>query len=111
MKTVITGKDPIKKISDLKPGNEYWMCFVRSATISRHCKLIAIINEKKTPYGLTELYLEFRESTNLVFCEEIGIGNTRMEAKRNYGKFRYEEDPSFSDSFSEACEIYHNAKK
>ena len=101
-------KTQISKISDLKVGEYYYLCFVEDARFARKCKLIAIINEsvefKET--GKTELYVEFPNSTNLVFCQEIGIGKTKMEARKNYGRFKYEKNESFSNSAEEVSKCH-----
>lgn len=96
----------IEKISDLEVGRDYFVCLVKDARFARKCKLIAIINENQEfPNNFkTELYLEFRKSSNLVYCQDIGIGNTKIEAKSNYSKFKYEANKSFSNSYNRVKE-------
>ncbi len=92
----------ITKISDLVVGEYYYLCFVKGAK-PKKSQLLAIINETG---GITEIYalIKFPKnsgtmSTNLLYAREIGLGNTEQEAKDNYGKFDFEENPNFSTSF------------
>ena len=71
------------KISDLKIGNEYYVCFTDDARMARKCKLLSVNIQELNE---SELEIEFSDGINLVFCNEIGIGATKMEAKANYQK-------------------------
>lgn len=92
----------ITKISDLVVGQYYYLCFTKGAK-PKKSQILAIINETA---GFTEIYalIKFPKnlgsmSTNLLYACEIGLGNTEQEAKDNYGKFNFEENPNFSTSF------------
>ncbi len=102
----------INKISDLKVGEDYYLCFIKEAKFAKKCRLIGIINEncEHPDNGRTELYLKLLRSTNLVYCEEIGIGETKIEAKNNYGKFKYEQNDNFSNSFKKVSENFHSSQ-
>lgn len=86
----------ITKISDLSIGQTYYICFVKNIRYAKKAKLIGIINETRNFLSnKTEFYLEISEKNkstfyNLVFAKEIGIGETKIEAKNNYGKFTFE---------------------
>ena len=96
----------INKISDLQVGSEYYIAF--GETFIKKMKLLGIINEEEIESNETELYVGDKDGTNLLYFSEIGIGTTRQEAKRNYGKFQYENNPNFSNSFKE---VYNNQKQ
>jgi len=91
----------ITKISDLKVGETYFFCLAKGIRFAKKGKLIAIINEEFNSHvsELTELYIDFGTSTNLLYAHEIGFGNTKIEAVANYGKFVFEANKEFSDSF------------
>lgn len=87
----------IKKLSDLLPGETYFIYFGRPGAYVPKAKLKRFINEQKgyVPRS-TELHLYIFEKNGLskesyVFADEIGIGKTRSEAIKNYRKFKYED--------------------
>ena len=90
--------DRITKISDLIIDNEYYLCISDKPSKYYKVKLLAIINEFEVT-GHTELYVEDKTGTNLYYFCEIGIGNTRPEAKKNYGRFNYEKNEKFVKSY------------
>jgi hypothetical protein len=97
----------MKKISDLIIGKEYFVCLVQDARFAKKYKLLAIINDKDNgDKKKTELHIEHSKGTNILFFHEIGIGRTKMEAKNNFGKFLYEDNPSFSSSYSDVRKQY-----
>ena len=91
----------MKKISDLKVNQVYFLTFVNDARYAKKAKVLAIINEDSEfkDTGRTEIYFALKNGTHLAWTEEIGIGNSRKEAKSNYGKFKYEKHDSFDRSF------------
>lgn len=95
----------INKISDIKIGQEYVILLVREKKLARKCIVKSIINEKISfQSDQTEIYIDlFRKgkwsSSNLLYFQEIGIGETPEEALNNYGRFSYEENIEFSTSF------------
>jgi hypothetical protein len=96
----------IKKLSDLLIGETYYLCFVKDARFAKKAKLLAFINESTNLNSdKTELYVEVFQgnkvvSTNLVYAHEIGIGKTKLEARKNYGKFNFENIPIAYDDFN-----------
>lgn len=91
----------VKKISDLVINETYYLLFVNDGRFAKKIKLLGIINEnvEYNDVKRTELYFETAKSRNLAFFGEIGIGKTKLEAKSNYGKFKYENNELFSDSY------------
>lgn len=90
----------IAKISDIKIGNEYKILLIKEKKYARKCIVKAIINEEKHKTRKTEIYVDLFEkgkisSSNLFYFCEIGIGDTKEEAFKNYGQFDYEENPNF----------------
>lgn len=87
----------INKISDLSIGQTYYLCFIKNEKFANKVKLLAIINETESfVSNKTEIYVELYErnklvSNNLFYAQEVGIGNTKLEAKNNYAKFKYEQ--------------------
>ena len=97
-------KDMITKISDIKIGKEYKILLVKEKKYARKCVVKAIINEEKYSEEKTEIYVDLFEkeklsSSNLLYFSEIGIGENDEEAFNNYGKFDYEENPTFEICF------------
>jgi hypothetical protein len=97
----------ITQLSQLSKGGQYYVCFGPQAKLAKRIKLIGIINEEiNFKSDKTELYFEMfwsktRSSTNLVYAQEIGIGMTKLEAKKNYGKFNYEKIHNAYKSYDE----------
>lgn len=94
----------ITKISDIKIGNEYKILLVKEKKYARKCVVKAIINEEKYNIKKTEIYVDLFEkgklsSSNLLYFCEIGIGENKEEAFKNYGKFDYEENLNFETCF------------
>ena len=92
----------INKISDIIIGEEYLILLTDDKKYARKCVVRAIINEKD--FGKTEIYVDLFEqgkwtSSNLLYFCEIGIGKTKKEALKNYGRFDYESNPNFKTSF------------
>lgn len=93
----------ITKISDIKIGNEYKILLVKEKKNARKCVVKAIINDKRYNTRKTEIYVDLFvrgkfSSSNLLYFSEIGIGENKEEAFENFGKFDYEENPSFETS-------------
>lgn len=89
-------KKQIKKISDLEIGQEYFIAFGKHYI--KKMWLIAIINEEP---DRTELYVENKHGSNLLYFIEIGVGTTRQEARENYGRFNYEYNTQFANSIKD----------
>lgn len=91
----------ITKISDLKVGETYFFCLEKGTRFAKMGKLIAIINDVFNGHvcDKTELYIDFGTSTNLLYAHEIGFGYSKIEALLNYGKFCFEANEKFSNSF------------
>lgn len=109
-------KNIICKLSDLKVNNVYILTWGK--TLYEKVKLLAIINQLE---GYTEIYIETKRGTNIPYSIEIGIGETKEQARNNYGKIKYESNENFYKSFTEAKNdiirnntkpfFFHNIKK
>lgn len=90
----------IKKLSDLKMNQEYFVVLVENGKASK-ALLCGIVNEFPNVKE-TELYLRFVKPnpvvTGIYRADTIGIGETPEEAKENYGAFTYEDHPGFFTS-------------
>lgn len=98
----------INRLSDIKLGQQYNLCVVKDRRRARTAVVHGIINEEVAfpPNGKTEIYLSIFQqgkwkSSNLFYASEIGLGETKEEAYRNYGRFRFEEHESFNKSIAE----------
>lgn len=98
----------INKLSDIQVGKEYDLYVVKAKRLARKAVVHGLINESVEfpPTGKTEIYLSIYRrgklnSCNLFYASEIGLGETKDEAFRNYGRFRYEENDAFDKSYDE----------
>ncbi len=95
----------INKISDIKIGQEYVILLASDIKLARKCIVKAIINEvKEFKSKKTEIYVDLFKrgkwsSSNLLNFSEIGIGENKTEALKNYGRFNYEENSKFKSTF------------
>lgn len=86
----------VNKLSDLKIGETYFMCFMPERKYAKEAVLISIINEQiEFNSEDTELYVSVKRSNritsfHLVYACEIGIGSTKKESVMNYGRFKKE---------------------
>ena len=69
----------------------------------KKAQLLAILNEKeKFISDKTELYLKrFKgeAASNVFYAQEIGIGYTITQAKKNYGQLSFEEIPNAFNNY------------
>lgn len=97
----------IKKLSDLLVGETYFVCFGSSGSYVPKAKFKGFINERKLFISLsTELHFHILEKKGLsmdsyISANEIGIGKTRLEAIKNYRKFKFEDISYASPSMEE----------
>lgn len=95
----------INKISDIQVGGDYTILFIKDEKFARPCVVKAIINEREDFHSdKTEIYVDIFNrgkwlSSNLVYFCEIGIGENKKEAIKNYGRFNFEENSEFESSF------------
>ncbi len=97
----------INKISDIKIGQDYIILLINDKKFARKCIVKAIINEtKEFSSDKTEIYVDIFQrgkwySSNLLYFSEIGIGENKEEALKNYNRFSFENNPNFSRSFED----------
>lgn len=98
----------INKLSDIRVGKEYHLYVVKEKRLARKAVVHGLINETVAfpPNGKTEIYLSIYRrgrlnSCNLFYASEIGLGETKEEAFRNYGRVRHEENDAFDNSYDE----------
>jgi len=96
----------IYKLSDIIPKAYYHVCFVGNYKETIKMRFMGFINEHEN--GYTELYLVHKHGGNLCFAVEIGIGNTKEEAIKNYGKFKYENIKSAYNNLNELLQGINN---
>ncbi len=88
----------IKNLIDLKIGQEYFFSF--GEIINTKGVFLGMIYEPERS-NVREMYfaqIRYKKwtNTNLVYLNEIGVGNTIKEAKANYGKL----DGCYPDTYS-----------
>ena len=97
----------INKISDIQIGNEYMILLADDIKLARKCIVKAIINESKEfKSDKTEIYVDLFKrgkwhSSNLLYFSEIGVGDNKEEALKNYGRFNYEENSKFESTYKD----------
>ena len=95
----------INKISDIKLNKEYYLLLTKDKRMAKKCLIKMIGNDKRYDGDKTEvLYEKFDNSQKRSFIgagilnfTQLGIGETIEEAYVNFGRFKYEDHPDFSD--------------
>ncbi len=97
----------INKLSDLLSGETYFICFGTSGSYVPKAKFKGFINEQILYISKsTELHFHVFAGKGLsiqsyVFANEIGVGKTKSEAIKNYGRFKFEDISYASRSMEE----------